>query len=120
LGRQYKESPVLVVTISGACGTLSWMAVVEFTRFAIPQDRTEALVAAHSAMVATLAAACVGFQQACLVELGEDEWIDITIWETEAAADAAIVRVSAMTGFFGLIDRILGQERGTTISDRPG
>jgi hypothetical protein len=105
-----------VVTVSGACGNVSGMAVVEFTRFAISLDRTEALLAAHSVMVAGLADHR-GFQRACLVKLGEDEWIDITIWETETAADAAIIRVSATSAFFGLIDRILGQERGTTVPD---
>jgi hypothetical protein len=96
------------------------MATIEFTRFAITQDRTEALVAAHAAMVARLAAGCGGFRRACLVQVADDEWIDITVWDNDADADAAIIASPGTSGFFQLTDRILGQERGRTIVDDSG
>jgi hypothetical protein len=52
--------------------------------------------------------------------VGADEWVDITVWDDEAAADAAIVRSTETSGYFELIDRILGQERGMTIPEDSG
>ena len=111
----WRKSLVLVVTDTLGPDIVDGMATIEFTRFAISQDRTEALVAAHAAMVARLAAGYGGFRGACLVRVADDEWIDITVWDSDTDADSAIVRFPGTSGFFQLTDRILGQERGRTV-----
>jgi hypothetical protein len=66
-------------------------------------------------MVAGLAAGDGGFRRACLVRVADDEWIDITVWDNDAAADAAIISAQGESGFYQLTDGILGQERGTVV-----
>jgi quinol monooxygenase YgiN len=109
-----------VVTEAAWSATVGVMAVVEFIRFAISEDQRDALVAAHSALTSAFADAHAGFQRSCLVQVGAGEWVDITVWDDEAAADAAMVRSSETSGYFELIDRILGQERGMTIPEDSG
>ena len=100
------------------------MPVVELTRFIGSRQRIEALVVARAKMVKELSDRPCGFRGAYLIHVSDQEWIDLTVWETEADADAAIIHQAATSGFFGLVDGILGQERGTLVDgsclDRAG
>ena len=92
------------------------MPVVEFTRFVLARERAEELVVARAEMVKEFADHRRGFLAAYLFRVGDQEWIDLTIWETEADANAAMVHEHTSSSFFGLIEGILGQERGTLVS----
>lgn len=110
-----RKSPVLVVAEMKSATDACSVPVVEFTRFILGRERTEELVFAHAQMVNELALQR-GLVAAYLVRVGDREWIDLTIWESEPDADASIVRDPGPFKFFGLVEGILGQERGTLVS----
>jgi hypothetical protein len=90
--------------------------VVEFVRFIISPERTDALVAARTEVVKEFTDRLRGFRGAWLIRVSDEEWIELTGWDTDEDADAAIVYTSKVTSYLGLVEGILGQERGTLLS----
>jgi hypothetical protein len=57
------------------------VATVELTRFRTQAGRADELLAARPAMLASFRADRTGFVRADLVRLGENEWLDVVVWE---------------------------------------
>jgi quinol monooxygenase YgiN len=92
------------------------MALVEFMRFRVQRGNVTALLQARSTMIETFRAENAGYRGGLIVRIGEDDWLDLAVWDNEAACDAALrIPRTATVIFLELIDEVLGQERGTVI-----
>ena len=92
------------------------MTTVELTRFRVLPEKTEELLAARAEMLADFAADRVGFRNARLVQLPDNEWLDIVEWES--AEDFAASRekggnLPGIARFFAAIDSLVVAEEGT-------
>ncbi|HEY3200707.1 MAG TPA: hypothetical protein VGK55_09185 [Actinomycetes bacterium] len=90
-------------------------ATVELTRFRVTQDKTQALLAARQAMLADFQADRVGFLDALLVRLPDEEWLDIVQWrspEDFAASRAKGANLPGIAAFFAAIDEVISSEQG--------
>jgi hypothetical protein len=88
---------------------------VELTRFKVTQDKTEALLAARPAMLADFHADRVGFLDALLVRLSNEEWLDIVQWrspEDFVDSRAKGANLPGIAAFFAAIDEVISSEHG--------
>ena len=58
------------------------MTTVESTRFHVPAEKAEGLLAARPPMLADFLADGAGFLGASLIRLPSDEWLDIVRWRS--------------------------------------
>jgi hypothetical protein len=94
------------------------MPVVEFTRFRVPPEQVPAMLEARAATIETRRSDWTGFVGSLLVRIDDGDWLDVSSWDCEAAWDAALGGSGwAAAAFFGLIDQVLGQERGRVAQD---
>jgi quinol monooxygenase YgiN len=92
------------------------MTTVELTRFRVLPEKAAELLAARPEMLTDFEADRVGFLNARLVRLPNDEWLDIVEWET--AEDFAASREKGpnrpgIARFFAAIDSLVSAEQGT-------
>jgi hypothetical protein len=95
------------------------MSMVEFLRFRIRPNRADALLSARAEAVDALRTR-PGFRSAYLVELEEEEWLDVTIWDgVESAADSIDDggKLPAVAAYNDLITEVVGEERGLLVQD---
>lgn len=88
---------------------------VELTRFKVTQDKTQALLSARQAMLADFHADRVGFLDALLVRLPNEEWLDIVQWRSSEDFDASRAKGANLPGiaaFFAAIDEVISSEQG--------
>ncbi|QIQ01244.1 hypothetical protein [Streptomyces liangshanensis] len=92
------------------------MPTVELTRFRVEPPRVPALLRARTAMLADFRADRVGFLDARLVRLPDDQWLDIVTWarpEDFAASRAKGANLPGIAAFFAEIAELVGAEEGT-------
>jgi hypothetical protein len=90
--------------------------LVEFTRFRVRPENVLTALAARAALIDVLRRDWAGFVGAILIQIDARDWLDVSVWESEAACEAALVGASSPTAtFLGLVDEVLGQERGTVV-----
>jgi hypothetical protein len=90
--------------------------LVEFTRFRMQPDNVPTALAARAVLNDVLRSDWAGFVGSMLIQIDAWDWLDLAVWEDEAACDAALTGVSrAMATFLGLIEEVVGQERGTVV-----
>ncbi|MEU5961234.1 antibiotic biosynthesis monooxygenase [Micromonospora parva] len=97
------------------------MTTVEITRFRVPAERAEALLAARPAMLRDFAADRAGFLEARLVRVSADEWLDIVFWGSSEDFAESRRRGADRPGiqtFFSLIESVVSVEEGTTTDVR--
>ncbi|MFB6720082.1 antibiotic biosynthesis monooxygenase family protein [Kribbella sp. NPDC056345] len=92
------------------------MTTVELTRFRVLPEKTSELLEARAEMLSDFAADRVGFRDARLVQLPDNEWLDIVEWDT--AEDFAASRekggnLPGIARFFAAIDSLVVAEEGT-------
>ncbi|MBM7492092.1 heme-degrading monooxygenase HmoA [Micromonospora luteifusca] len=95
------------------------MASVEITRFRVPAERADALLAARPAMLHDFQTDRAGFLGARLVRLTTDEWLDIVFWASPEDFAESRQRGGDRPGiqkFFSLIEAVISVEEGTTTS----
>ncbi|MEU8152394.1 hypothetical protein AB0B94_01850 [Micromonospora sp. NPDC048986] len=93
------------------------MTTVEITRFRVPAERAEDLLAARPAMLRDFEADRAGFLGARLIRLSADEWLDIVFWgssEDYAESRRRGANRPGIQTFFSLIDSVISAEEGTT------
>ncbi|MEU1588809.1 hypothetical protein [Micromonospora sp. NPDC005710] len=93
------------------------MTTVEITRFRVPVERADALLAARPAMLRDFQDDRAGFLGARLVRLTPDEWMDIVYWGSSEDYAESRRRGGNLPGiqtFFSLIDSVISMEEGTT------
>ncbi|MDG4807377.1 antibiotic biosynthesis monooxygenase [Micromonospora sp. WMMD1120] len=93
------------------------MTTVEMTRFRVPAERADALLAARPAMVRDFRADRAGFLEARLIRVSADEWLDIVFWASSEDFAESRRRGANRPGiqtFFSLIDEVVSVEEGTT------
>ncbi|RAN98545.1 antibiotic biosynthesis monooxygenase [Micromonospora noduli] len=93
------------------------MTTVEITRFRVPAERADDLLAARPAMLRDFQADRAGFLGARLIRLAADEWLDIVFWgssEDYAESRRRGANRPGIQTFFSLIDSVLSTEEGTT------
>jgi hypothetical protein len=100
-----------VTTLPGAdTGTVT---VVEFVRFRSFPGQQAALRAARTAALDSLRP-IVGFRAAYLVALDDDEWLDVTVWDTPSPpADWR----DGVAEYTNLMSEVLGEESGILQDD---
>jgi hypothetical protein len=109
------------ITISCGVGTpaprhAEAVPLVEFTRFRLRPDNVPIALAARAALNDGLRNDWAGFVGSMLIQIDARDWLDLSVWEDEAACDAALTGVSrAMATFLGLVEEVVGQERGTVV-----
>jgi quinol monooxygenase YgiN len=89
---------------------------VELTRFRTHPGAAERLIAARPAMVGSFREDREGFVRADLIRLGEDEWLDVVVWdspEAYAASRAKGGNTPAIRAFFEPIAELVSAEEGT-------
>lgn len=92
------------------------MTTVELTRFRVAPERTDALLAARPAMLEDFRADRVGFLEASLIRLADNEWLDIVHWATPAdfaASRAKGANLPGIQAFFSAIESLVSSEEGT-------
>ena len=92
------------------------MATVELTRFRTEAGRADELIAARPAMLESFRTDRTGFVRADLVRLGENEWLDVVVWESAGAFAASRDKggnTPAVQAFFAPIAELLSTEEGT-------
>jgi quinol monooxygenase YgiN len=90
---------------------------VELTRFRVPPERADQLLAARPSMIEDFRADRAGFLGARLVRLPDGEWLDIVEWRSSddfAASRAKGANLPGIRAFFELIDELVSAEEGTT------
>jgi hypothetical protein len=95
------------------------MTTVELTRFRVLPENADRLLAARPAMLADFRADRVGFIDAVLVRLPNDEWLDIVTWrspEDFAASGEKGANLPGIAEFFGAIAELVSAEQGTAVS----
>ncbi|MGW5558473.1 antibiotic biosynthesis monooxygenase family protein [Micromonospora sp. NPDC003944] len=93
------------------------MTTVEITRFRVPAERADALLAARPAMLRDFEADRAGYLGARLIRLTSDEWLDIVFWRSSEDYAESRRRGANRAGietFFSLIDSVISMEEGTT------
>ncbi|MBE1490849.1 hypothetical protein [Plantactinospora soyae] len=93
------------------------MATVELTRFHVPAERADTLLAARPAMLRDFEADRTGFLGAQLIRLTADVWLDIVFWRSPEDFAESRRRGADRPGiqaFFSLIDKVISVEEGTT------
>ncbi|KAB1925128.1 MULTISPECIES: antibiotic biosynthesis monooxygenase [Micromonospora] len=93
------------------------MTTVEITRFRVPAERADDLLAARPAMLRDFQADRAGFLGARLIRLAADEWLDIVFWgssEDYAESRRRGANRPGIQTFFSLIDSVISTEEGTT------
>ncbi|MER7586756.1 hypothetical protein ABTW72_04380 [Micromonospora sp. NPDC127501] len=99
------------------------MTTVEITRFRVPAERTDALLAARPGMLRDFQADRAGFLGARLIQLPADEWLDIVFWgssEDYAESRRRGANLPGIQTFFSLIESVISMEEGTTTDpDQP-
>jgi len=101
--------------------TFGDMTTIELTRFRVRPEHEEALLAARPGMLADFAADRVGFVDARLVRLRDDEWLDVVTWkdpEHLATSRAKGANLPGIAAFFAAIDSLVAAEEGT-LADSP-
>jgi quinol monooxygenase YgiN len=91
---------------------------VELTRFRTQPGRADELVAARPAMLESFRSDRAGFVRADLVRLGEDEWLDVVVWESSqhyAASRDKGANTPAIAAFFAPIAELVSAEEGTLV-----
>ncbi|MGI5290681.1 antibiotic biosynthesis monooxygenase family protein [Nonomuraea polychroma] len=89
---------------------------VELTRFRVPPEKVQALLAARAGMLADFRADREGFLDARLVRLPDDEWLDIVEWrsaEDFAASRGKGANLPGIAAFFAAIGELVSVEEGT-------
>jgi quinol monooxygenase YgiN len=92
------------------------MPTVELTRFRTRPGRADELLAARPAMLESFRADRAGFVRADLVRLGDDEWLDVVVWESAQAYAASREKganTPAISAFFAPIGELVSAEEGT-------
>ena len=92
------------------------MTTVELTRFRVPAEKTEELLAARAEMLKDFEADRAGFLGARLVRLPDNEWLDIVDWATPedfAASREKGANLPGIARFFAAIDSLVVAEEGT-------
>jgi len=90
---------------------------VELTRFRVLPEKVDDLLAARQAMLADFREDRVGFLDAELVRLPNDEWLDVVWWSTPedfAASRAKGPNRPGVAAFFAAIDSLVTAEEGVT------
>jgi hypothetical protein len=92
------------------------MALIEFVRFRVRPDNVAALLEARSAMIESLRTDHAGYLGGVMARIGDHDWLDLAVWETEEACDAALADADRSSdAYLGLIEEVVGQERGTVV-----
>jgi heme-degrading monooxygenase HmoA len=92
------------------------MTTVELTRFRVPAEKTEELLAARAEMLKDFEADRAGFLGARLVRLPDNEWLDIVDWATPedfATSREKGPNLPGIARFFAAIDSLVVAEEGT-------
>ena len=92
------------------------MTTVELTRFRVPAEKTEELLAARAEMLKDFEADRTGFLGARLVRLPDNEWLDIVDWATPedfATSREKGPNLPGIARFFAAIDSLVVAEEGT-------
>jgi hypothetical protein len=92
------------------------MTTVELTRFRVPAEKTEELLAARADMLKDFEADRAGFLGARLVQLPDNEWLDIVEWATPedfATSREKGPNLPGIARFFAAIDSLVVAEEGT-------
>ena len=92
------------------------MTTVELTRFRVPAEKTEELLAARAEMLKDFEADRDGFLGARLVRLPDNEWLDIVDWATPedfATSREKGPNLPGIARFFAAIDSLVVAEEGT-------
>ncbi|TDW70686.1 antibiotic biosynthesis monooxygenase family protein [Kribbella pratensis] len=92
------------------------MTTVELTRFRVPAQKTEELLAARAEMLKDFEADRAGFLGARLVRLPDNEWLDIVDWATPedfATSREKGPNLPGIARFFAAIDSLVVAEEGT-------
>ncbi|MFC8600535.1 MULTISPECIES: antibiotic biosynthesis monooxygenase [unclassified Isoptericola] len=95
---------------------------VEITRFRVPADAADRLLAARPGMLAAFAAGRTGFLGAELVRLDADTWVDVVHWASPEDLAASRRRGGddpAVAAFFDPITELVSSESGTTADQAP-
>ncbi|WP_329005291.1 hypothetical protein OHA18_18155 [Kribbella sp. NBC_00709] len=93
------------------------MTTVELTRFRVPAEKTEELLAARTDMLKDFAADRAGFLGARLVQLPDNEWLDIVDWATPedfATSREKGPNLPGIARFFAAIDSLVVAEEGVS------
>ena len=96
--------------------TVSGVTTVELTRFRTRPGGADELIAARPAMLESFRAVRPGFVRADLVRVGEDEFLDVVVWESSEAYAASRAKggdTPAVQAFFAPIAELVSAEEGT-------
>lgn len=72
---------------------------VEIVRFRVAPKRIEPFLAGRRAALDAIRASYPGMQSAHLAHLGEEQWIDIVVWDSREQALAAAAGAMALPAF---------------------
>ena len=92
------------------------MTTIELTRFRVEPHQVAGLLRARPAMLADFRADRVGFLDAHLVQLPDDQWLDIVTWhspEDFAASRTKGANRPGIAAFFAAIAELVSAEEGT-------
>jgi hypothetical protein len=92
------------------------MALIEFVRFRVRPENVAALLRARAAMIEAFRMDNPGYVGGVMARIGEQDWIDLAVWQSESCCQDALAAAGPSTeAFLSLIDEVLGQERGTVV-----
>lgn len=89
---------------------------VELTRFRTAKGRADELLAARPCMLASFQDDRAGFIDADLSRIGDDEWLDVVVWDSPEAYAASRRKggnTDAIRAFFAPIAALVSVDEGT-------
>jgi hypothetical protein len=88
-----------------------------FTRFRVRPAREQAVFAARTASLQPCWDASPPLRAAYLLALGDQEWLDVTVWDGEWCGESpGSAPVAARPAFFEQLDELLGEECAVAVA----
>jgi hypothetical protein len=94
------------------------VTIWQFTRYRVSAGRERAVHAARQASLEQCWTASPGLQAAYLLQLGDGDWLDITVWAGQDCANAdQPSRPRARNQFFEEIEELIGEEYAIAVAE---
>jgi hypothetical protein len=88
-----------------------------FTRFRVRSAREQAVLAARAASLQPCWDASPPLRAAYLLALGDQEWLDVTVWDGQLCGETpGLAQVADRPAFFEQLDELLGEECAVVVA----
>ncbi len=95
------------------------MAALEMARFRVAPEHEHDMREKRRAAIAALRRVCPGLVSEQLARVDERTWMDLIVWETRAAAEAAAekaLEIPEAAAYFGTLEEVVAMEHAEIVT----